>query len=196
MSLTLAVTTELEAVNMMLDVIGEQPVNQIDNTGITEADTARRLLHQTSREIQSIGLNCNTDENYRFSPDSDGYIVIPQTVLQVDASDPNRNVAQRGTKLYDKDNNTFIFSEAIELDMVTFLSFEDLPQTVKDYLTIKAARRYAKRVLGSDVIDGLTESDEYEAKLTFNAAEVDKGDYTIFDAGDSVSQAVHRGFTY
>jgi len=192
MSLYLKTTDELEAVNTMLSVIGEQPVNQLTGSGITEANTARQILHQTSRETQSIGLNCNTDYNHKYHPDTQGNIYIPVDVINVDATDTHLKVAQRGQRLYDRDKHTFVFDKPIELDTVTFLQFNDLPQTAKDFITIKAARRFARRELGSTVIDGLTEQDEYEAKHIFFAAEVDKGDYTIFDANDAVTEAMRR----
>ena len=46
-------TTELEAINTMLSVIGESPVNTVDGSGVVDAVLARQILHEVSRHVQS-----------------------------------------------------------------------------------------------------------------------------------------------
>ena len=72
---TYAPISELEAVNLMLEVIGEQPVNSIES-GVSLANQAQRLLHETSREVQTIGLNCNTESEYQLSLDGDSKVPV------------------------------------------------------------------------------------------------------------------------
>lgn len=176
----------------MLQLIGEQPVNTLENAGITEANLAQTTLHNISRKVQTKGLNCNSDEGVRYAPDVDGYIILPPNLLSVDASDPNRDVAQRGTKLYDRENHTLVFTDAIELDTVIMLDFDDLPQTVKEYIVIKASRKFHLDVLGSELIHTMSENDEWEAWRDLVASEIDKGDHTIFDTNDCIAAVLNR----
>ena len=45
--------SELQAVNMMLTTIGEQPImNLNDKAGLQDASIAQDILHNTSRQVQ------------------------------------------------------------------------------------------------------------------------------------------------
>ena len=48
-------TTELQAVNQMLSVIGEAPVNSITGTVTTDVSVAKNILDETSMSVQSMG---------------------------------------------------------------------------------------------------------------------------------------------
>ena len=50
-------TTELQAVNQMLSVIGEAPVNSITGTVTTDVSVAKNILDETSMSVQSMGWN-------------------------------------------------------------------------------------------------------------------------------------------
>ena len=52
--------TELQAVNQMLSVIGEAPVNTITGTTTTDVSVAKNILDETSMTVQSMGWNFNT----------------------------------------------------------------------------------------------------------------------------------------
>ncbi len=54
MALTYTPTTELQAVNIMLALIGEQPVSTLESS-YTEALLARTELQNTSRAVQKKG---------------------------------------------------------------------------------------------------------------------------------------------
>ncbi len=184
--------TELEAVNTMLEVIGEQPTNSLEISGISEVSLARELLHNVSREVQSMGLNSNTEEAYPLPPDVNGHIVVPLNVLFIDATDPAIDVVVRGNKLYDRKNHTFVFSKPLECDMIWFLAFEDLPQATREYVTIKAARQFQSRFLGSETLFSLTAQDERAAWINLLEAEAETGDYSIFD-NYTVNRILRRG---
>lgn len=182
--LNLTPTTELEAVNLMLVSIGEQPVNTLEQPGVSEVSIARDILHQVSRQVQAIGLRCNSESNYRLPVDVDGYIILPSNTLSVDASDPTMDVVQRGNKLYDRKNHTYKFAQGVEVDIVFFLPFEELPQVVRDYIAIRAARVFQAKTVGSEALHAFTAEDEQKAYLALVAAEIDSGDYNIFNNSD------------
>jgi hypothetical protein len=171
--------TELEAVNVMLFAVNEQPVNTLIDSGLSEVSQAKSLLHNISRDVQARGFNFNTETDYPLNPDINGYIYIPSNALKVDPVEPSINCVRRGNRLYDKTNHTFVFREAVDVDIVWFLPFEDLPQATRSYITVKAAREFQRNTIGSETLDSLSERDEYNAWLTMIQEEVDSSDYNL-----------------
>ena len=54
MSTRITPTTELQAINIMLSVVGEAPVNSITGTTTVDVSTAKNILDETSMSVQSI----------------------------------------------------------------------------------------------------------------------------------------------
>ena len=187
-------TTWLEAVNVVLSTIGEQAVTEATIDNVPEATIAATMLHNASRAIQTRGLHCNSEENYPLAVDGDNYLTLPLNTLKVDASDRYMDVVRRGVKLYDKYKHTFDFSTITELkvDIVFFLEFTDLPEVVREYITIKAARKFQKDILGSEAIDAFTQEDEYVAYTELQRAEMDNRDDSLFDAPDLAAVSAYR----
>lgn len=184
--------TELEAVNSMLEMIGELPVNSLTEDGISEANLAKQTLHRVNREIQKLGLHCNTDNNYPLVPDVNQEILIPSNALQVDPTDPLQNYTTRGGKLYNRDSHTFKFSSTVNVDIVFFLEFNDLPQHCKDYIATRAARQFQARNLSSDLVHSLTEKDEFEALTEFKRRELKDKDLSLLDSQNIKRVVVRR----
>jgi hypothetical protein len=191
-ALSLVPITELDAVNYMLATLGEQPVNSLDVVGNAEVQMAQKFLHQVNRQVQAKGMSFNTDYDYPLSLDGDGKIPLPTNTLYVKASDPDTNkITQRGLFLYDIENHTFIFTEAVDVTIACFLAFEDLPQSVRDYITISAARRFQIAVLGSDTLASLSAYDEQQALNNMQALELEASHNNIFDQED-VARIIRR----
>ncbi|MFC1524619.1 hypothetical protein ACFL6N_07505 [Thermodesulfobacteriota bacterium] len=175
--------TELEAVNAMLTMIGEQPVISIPGSGISEAALAANKLHTVSRRIQKKGLHCNTEERYPLIPDISGFMQYPTNVLQMDASNSGVDVVRRGTKFYDRYNHTFVFTvNELLVDVTWFLDFEDLPEYVREYIGIEAALEFQKEVFGSETINRLHQDRLTEAKAEFIRHEARTDDRTMLHA--------------
>ena len=50
--------TKLEAVNLMLDSIGESPVSSL-SSGLADAETAERIFNQVDKDVQAVGWHVN-----------------------------------------------------------------------------------------------------------------------------------------
>jgi len=193
-----APTTELDAVNLMLNSIGEAPVNSLD-VGLADVATARLTLWRTSREVQSRGWHFNTEEGITLSPTVEGHIPLPENTMRVDTNEQEYqdvDVVQRGNRLYDRKNHTYIFAKALKLDFIFFLNFEELPEAARWYITVKAARRFQNDVMGSETIYKFKKEDELEALSILKEAEGDTGDYNMFTGSYSVLNVWHRGGYY
>lgn len=179
----------------MLAAAGESPVSSLTTSGLADVAEARAVLDEHSREVQSSGWVFNTEYEYPLTPDADGLITLPQNTLKVDADNTFTQVdtVQRGLRLYDRKNHTYQFTETSLTGTIVFLlSFDELPETARRYITIKAARVYQARVLGSDTQFKFSESEEMNALLNFRSAESEVGDFNMLSGSWSVARILER----
>jgi len=184
-------TSKLNAVNTMLGYITEAPVNSIADTAALppSAAIAKGILDEVSREVQQDGWHFNTAQNYTLEVNSNNEFVLPDNTLQVDSVDQTYDVVQRGTKLFDRENYTSEFTvEELEVDITFLLDFEELPEQARRYITLKASRVFANRLIGSREIESLIYRDEIMAKASMQEAEGNNSDRTIFDNYDAASR--------
>jgi hypothetical protein len=182
--MALTATTELNAVNIMLGTIGESPIATLEVTGLADVATARNILEEVSRAVQSTGWHFNTETEYPLALDSNGYLPIPSNTLSVDSSDScmTSDVVRRGLRLYDRTNHTYVFTAPIKVDLVVFLPYEELPEAARHYIAIRAARVFQRRILGSDVLDQFSAEDESAAWRNLQDAEMKSADTNIFNS--------------
>jgi len=182
--MSLARTTKLEAVNVMLGVIGESPVNTLGGSSRpVSVVTAENVLDEVNKAVQGIGWHFNTEHEYAFTKDADGKITLADNVLKVDAAADKHtdlDLVQRGSQLYDRKEHTDVFTEDLELTVTFLLDFTDIPEQFRNYVTLKAARIFASRFMGSQEIMGFTLRDEIEAKAAAVDADSESADRTIF----------------
>ena len=182
----MALTTKLEAVNTMIAVIGEAPVNTLGGTAVPiTVVQAENVLDETSRAIQSEGWHFNTEHEYPFTPDAtNSKITLPSNVLTIDL-DPqiytDVDPVQRGNILYDRKNHTDIWTKEVKASVTFQLEFTEIPEQFRNYITIKAARIFSNRFLGSREIEGFALRDEVEAKARAIDSDSENADRTIFD---------------
>lgn len=189
--MALSPTTELEAVNTMLTSIGEQPIQNLDDlAGLTDASIARQILSNVSRAVQSRGWVFNTDLDKEMVPNLDGEIVLNDTILRIDTTtrlrDPDNDIVERGRMLYDRQTNSpkFDADAKVKVNLIIYLNFKDLPEPARRYISIRAARIFHDRVVGSGELHRFYQEDEMQAWATLIEYEGDTADYNIFDNYD------------
>lgn len=175
--------TLLEAVNLLLEVIGVAPVSSL-LTGETNVDveTALRSIHTTSMAVQARGWDFNTEEELTLDPHpTTGEISLPTNCLKVDVSGTDRYepIVRRGPVLYDKREKTTNIGREVVVNMVIGLDFEDLPQSARNYVTIRAARGFAEG--RTTPTSRYTEQMEFDALAEMQAEEDQSDDRTIFE---------------
>lgn len=187
MALTLTPTSELDAVNTILGVIGEAPVNSLEIAGLASVDVARQMLHDVSREIQSQDWEFNSENDYQLPLTLEGFILTPPNILKIDLINDfvGRYLpVQRGDRMYDRKNHTYVFPEPLKFDVVFFLAFSELPEQLRRYVTIRAARVFQRRFLASDTINAFTEEEEQRARAEALAADASTADYNMAENYD------------
>ena len=189
-------TTELEAVNVMLGSIGEAPVSSLENTSLEDVAVAVNILNETVVDVQSPGYHFNKDYNSPLLPDTDGFINVGANVVSVDSSpygsNPSVDIVLRGSRLYDREKRTFVFTTTIYADIITILAWDDLPQTARRYITVKAARRYQARTFGSDTLHGFTTQDETEALVAMQQDDSRTSDTNFLNSNWDVFRVLSR----
>ena len=194
MALALTSTSELEAVNLILGVVGENPVNSLDVAGLANVDIARQVLHDVSREIQAQDWNFNSEYDYPLPLTIDGYMQVPPNTLKLDLTDDligRADPVQRGDRMYDRKTRSWVFTEPLRFDITFFLPFEQIPEQVRRYIAIRAARFFQRRFLSSTDINAFSEEEEVAARASALAADASTADYNMAENYD-VFQVMDR----
>ena len=188
--MTVAATTELEAINVMLSAVGEAPINSLTGTLPVDARQAQSFLNEASKEIQSEGWSFNYEYDVVLTRDAGNSVALPTNVLRVDvsvANHPDIDPVQRGLKLYDRKNHTFSFTEDLKAEIVYFLAFDELPEPARRYINLKAARVFIDRVLGDDGLRGYTQQDEVRARAVLLDSDASIADHNVLTGDPAIS---------
>lgn len=194
--MTTRITTKLSAVNSMLFTIGESPVNTLSGGTVVDAVTAEQVLDDVSVEIQSEGWAFNEEKNFPLTRQAfQPYVFyVPDTALECDPSDKSSKIIKRGNRLYDLENHTFNFPETtqIECDVIWLLPFEDLPETARRFITIRAARIFQAGTVGSEKLNSFSDRDEFQAQARFRKANARVRDKNLLTDNYSVARILAR----
>jgi hypothetical protein len=159
-------TDELEAVNTMLAVIGEANVNTLDVIGNLDVSTAIATLRGVSREVQSRGLWFNSDDRYTFTLNAAGQAVPPDQILSIRPlhGRGSRSYTIRNGRVYSRGESTDVFTadNVPTARVVWFLPFDEIPETARRYIAVRAARIFQKNYLGSESLNGFSQDHEAE----------------------------------
>jgi hypothetical protein len=189
-------TTKLAAVNTMLFTIGESPVNTLSGGSGVDAVTAVQTLDAVAREVQSEGWAFNTEKSYPLLRQAFAPLVIyvPDAALECDPSDPTAEIVVRGNRLYDLKNHTFEFPDTpkINCDIIWNFEFDELPETARRYITIRASRIFQDGAVGSETLHTFTERDEFQARARFRKGNSRVRDKNLLRGSASVARILQR----
>jgi hypothetical protein len=170
-------TTLLDAVNVLLENIGEQPVNTLEDEQIIDARIAERTLLEFHKDGQVKGWSWNTEFEYEFSKDTTtNKIRVPENVVRfsMDPYDYAGRFQLRGQYVYDRQTRTSVLGSDIthlHADVIWLLPWDEVPEAYNRWVTIRSARVFSNRVLGSDALYKYTIQDEQDAKATLERME-------------------------
>jgi hypothetical protein len=188
-------TTLLQAINTMLSAVGEPPVNAL-TTQRADSLIAQTILEEVCREVLTYGWHFNSEDKIVLSPESGtNYIYVSDSVVRIDMDVAYRNydVVIRGNRLYNRVTNSYEFFEPITVQRVILMDFDEMPETAKRYVTIRAARIFQDRMVGANTLHAFTAQDEISALARLSEYESDIGDYTIFDSPDVWRTFLRKG---
>ncbi len=194
--MALVPTTKLEAINELLEAIGEAPVNTESNTGLVEADLASSRIDKISRQVQKRGWHWNTLTDYELVPDVDNNINLPAGTVGVDPTgrSAHKDYVQRGLRLYDRENNTFTITEPVRVDITLLLDFDELPENARDYIVMRASRKFQQRLFGSTELSEFDREDEQRSWFELREAESDVADFNMLRDSRTVLRIINRKY--
>lgn len=209
----------LTAINELLSSIGQAPVTSIDvQSNIYEynPDTqqytqltiptnpdvamAQQTLLEESRRVQSEGWSFNKEYNYPITPNATTReITYADNQLQIDlcrsadASYGSLDTVRRQSKLYERNNHTFIWNQSVVYcDIVWYFDWEDIPRPIQDFVIKKASAVLSQRVVGDPQLYAALLQQAQECRAYALEYDCNQGDYTYF--GHPQGQDYYRSY--
>ena len=189
--------TKLEAVNMVLDAIGESPVSSL-TSGLPDAEAAEAKLDEVRVEILSRGWHQNIEKDVTLKRDANNEILLSNIYLRVDSTggDKDVNVVQRYSngkrKLFNISKRQYTFDKDLVVDLIIDIPFDELTVELQNYIAARAARKFQESALGSASLDSFTVRAEAEAWAGLQDAEAENEDNNIIKSSPHVSYATYR----
>ena len=174
-------TSQLEAVNRVLQMMGEAPVNSLSGQfGL--AKQADDTLKDVSRRVQAEGWSFNTDYQVTLTPDSNKNLLVGSNVSRVVVdilAYPDYDIIEKGGKLYDRLNHTFDFTDDVKADLTYMLDWDDIPEHARQYIMTRAGRQLQEAIIGSTDLTKLNMAAEAEARTQFIEEETTKSEHNM-----------------
>jgi len=185
---TNAASTELDAVNQILSSVGQAPVTTLDLQN-PEVFTAVNTLREQSKQVQLEGWSFNIERHYVLTPDtSTNKIAVPSNMLGIDSNvETHRDkydLVLRNGFVYDRQNHTDTFTKDITADVLWYWDFQYLPPGIQAYVTAKAARMCATKMVGDAQLNQLLQEQEATTRAAVLEEECNQGDYSFFGFRD------------
>jgi len=178
-------TQELPAVNQILMSCGQAPVTTLDTTN-PEVAIAYETLLQVSRETQAEGWTFNREYHYKFTPDTNDEVAIPNNILQIKLSESGTNgqydAIRRSGKLYDRMHHRYTWPDhsTIECDVIWEFDWVDLPEPIQNFITAQASSIVSQRIVGDSNQYQALQQQAALARSTALEYETSQGQYTFF----------------
>jgi len=189
--------TKIEAVNIILNVIGETPVSSLAS-GLPDAEAAELKLDQTVKEVLAKGWQQNSEIGIILSRNSDNEIMVPDQYLRVDTvgDDKDVNVTVRKhdgkRKLFDIGKYVYTFDRDLKVDVLISLDFDALNFELQNYIAFRAARKFQESAMGSTLLDSFAARQEQEGYAALMDAEAENEDNNILTSSLYMSYATYR----
>jgi len=173
-------SSELDAVNVLLNGIGEESVSSLENVQSSLVAGARSTLAEFNRMVQAKGWFWNHEENFKLSPNSEGEILVPESAIRVTlafrTSPGDSKIIKRGRRLYDREERSYSkFTDPVTVDMFVYLNWDEMPEEARQAIVYKALRAFQMRELTSSAIDRVNEADVTASMTLLEQLEDDQG---------------------
>lgn len=174
--------TDLEAVNLCLEALGDRRVSRVDQT--TNSIKACTSIGRALMSVQSMGYEFSVREdtqvlptaNYPNAPVGKGPVQLGTTALSVSgaATDAWRSFTMQGLNLFDLDENTVYFplGTAIHLNVVRARPLPLLPAPAIWYVAITAAIDFVGGLKPEDPVLRILAQTQEQAKINLENMDI------------------------
>ena len=186
---TIDIDTELSTVNSILGAIGQAPLTalNLNASGVfdnPEVAIIFNLLRDANVDTQAEGWHFNTEKHVRFARQTNGKIAIANDILSMDLHNNQarrtHNLVRRNGFLYDKQDHTDVFTTDLDLDVVRLYEFEDLPIVFRRYITYRASRVAATKLVANPQLVKLLAQQEALSRSSLMEYECNQADHSMF----------------
>ena len=179
----------LDAVNILLESINQPPIaDESYFSHVADAKQAKNKILEVKRAVLSEGWDFNQDSNWTFPVDINGFIPVPSNVL--DLTGKAGDIINRGWKLYSRSNQSHVFEEDEDCDVIWDMDFNSLTHPIRHYITIRACRIFMARRIGDKETLAYNEVDEEDARLSARRSESRTGRYNMLKSSFGVNNLV------
>ena len=206
---TIDTDTELSAVNSILGAIGQAPITTLGTVSVTDGISAYdnpevamiyNLLRDANVDTQAEGWHFNSEYNVKFQPDATTKkITIGNDILSMDyhgnQTDRRYDLVRRNGFLYDKlsaNDNKDEFDTDMYLDVVKLYNFTDLPIIFRRYITYRASRVAATKLVANPQLVKLLAQQEALARAALMEYECNQADHSMFGFQDGSSYQTYQ----
>jgi len=175
-----------DGINEILLALNELPLDTSDNIeDIPTAILVDKELSNARKRVLSYGWEFNT-LTMSFYPNNEGNIVVPDTFISADGTVDNPDIIIVDWKCFDKAKNTFKFTSPISLNVITDISFDDIPYQIANYIVQVASLKSYIDIIGNtddinirriELNDAKIEAMRYDARIS-NTNMIDS-DYAV-----------------
>lgn len=130
----------LTVVNEMLGTMGEVGLASLTDYHPFR-DDALGTLDRINRTTQARPLWFNQETTTLTPNVVDSFIYLPNDLLEVDVKG-YPNYVQRGGRLYNTTDGTYVFTAPVKLSLRRLVNFEDLPESAAAYVAAEAVLQF------------------------------------------------------
>ncbi len=180
MARTVGLITELEVVNSVLSVAGDSPVQSLEDT-YQPVFVIKQMIGNVSRQMQTMGYWFNTEYDVELKPNTiTDTITLPFNILKFEPRAP-RYVA-RGLDVYDRVGRTSTITDVIIADIYLMMTFEQLPQSAREYIRAKCRIQYNNEFFGETSFKAELQKELDDAKQALDKENIENEDINMFSA--------------
>lgn len=178
-----------DGINEILQSLNQPPLDVADAVeDIYSATIIDSEIDIAKRKVLSQGWSFN-EYSISLQPNTEGYIVIPQTYLSVDSE--TENIVVRDWKLFNLDDLTYIFDTAQEVTVIEDIPFDDLPFHIANYVIQMASLKSYINIIGYTDDVRIRTSELNEARIEAIRDDANKQDGNALNEA-SVSTVLDR----
>ena len=197
-STTIDLDTELSAVNSILGAIGQSPLTTL-NFDNPEVAMIYNLLRDANVDTQAEGWHYNTEQHIKYAIDANGRIAVGNDILSMDLHDNytkrSSDLVRRNGFLYNKMTHTDVFTQDLELDVVRLYNFEDLPIPFRRYITYRASRVAATKLVANPQLVKLLAQQEALSRATLMEYECNQSDNSMLGLQEGSTYQTYQPWT-
>ncbi len=194
--------TKLEAVNLMLEGIGEDPVSSI-TSGLDDAASAVRILERKQKEVLAQGWQSNTDgvhQDYQWVRDGSNEVLLGDDVLRIDTVRQSAylhgkkkwDTSANKYKLWDTYNARWTWNSDPYVAVTWNQTWDEMSDALKNYIGHEAAVSFAMAELGSIALREVLKQERDKAWNMLLDEETENQDFNILRRSPHAYRITHR----